>query len=274
MLKTSSCAVLPRRSNSSLHSYNWKLVASVQLESLRWWFMPITSSLSNLDIKTMMLFFPTSSLIHKVVSALFLLVTTWLLFIQSQSNSILDTQCRRHQTLFILGFHEIKNCSCLLICLCKFSVLQAQSGSKSWFCSLLVRKRSFERSKERSGKDFFLLKACLPVRESLPGRLKHEASAHENVMLYEKEKTVIWCSGFVLFSVPFDWQETSTHFNYIWPFYNMTKLSNRCLLWVWTAWTYDREANNDLGEFHSSCFHTDLVTLYQTPVQVLYSFGK
>lgn len=56
---------------------------------------------------------------------------------------------------------------------------------------------------------------------------------------------LVLCSFyFFFFSVPFDWQETSTHFNYIWPFYNMTKLSNRCLLWVWAAWTYDREANN------------------------------
>lgn len=56
------------------------------------------------------------------------------------------------------------------------------------------------------------------------------------------------------FSLPFDWQETITHFNYIWPFYNMTKLSNRCLLWVQTAWTYDKEANNNLGKFRPSCF--------------------
>lgn len=35
--------------------------------------------------------------------------------------------------------------------------------------------------------------------ESLPSRLKREASTHENVILYEKEKTVIWGSGFLLF---------------------------------------------------------------------------
>lgn len=84
--------------------------------------------------------------------------------------------------------------------------------------------------------------------------VKSVASAHENMILSEKAKTVIRCSGFVLFFSSFDWQETITHLTYIWPFYNMTKLSNRCLLWVQTAWTYDREANNNLREFHPSCF--------------------
>lgn len=92
-------------------------------------------------------------------------------------------------------------------------------------------------------------------------------------LLWERENwDLVFWFGALFFPGSFDWQEMSTYFNYIWPFYNMTKLSNRCLLWVREAWTYDREANNNSKEFCPSCFLQYLVTQYQMPVWVLYSF--
>lgn len=128
-------------------------------------------------------------------------VSTWRLLVWSQSNSTLDAQRQGHQTLFSLGSDELKNSSCPLICLCKCNVLQAQSGIKSWLWVLLVWKQNTFWGPKRDLARFvclFLLKACLPMGEFLPSRLKPEASAQENVILYEKEKPVI-CSGFMLF---------------------------------------------------------------------------
>lgn len=107
---------------------------------------------------------------------------------------------------------------------------------------------------KRSGKAFSLLTGCLPMGESLPRLWSRWLQLMKIWSFLKKQK--LWSGVLALcsFSAPFDWQETITHLTYIWPFYNMTKLSNRCLLWVQTAWTYDREANNNLREFHPSCF--------------------
>lgn len=47
------------------------------------------------------------------------------------------------------------------------------------------------------GFGYFLLQVCLPRGKPLPSRLKHEARACENMILYEK--TVIRRSGVVFF---------------------------------------------------------------------------
>lgn len=126
---------------------------------------------------------------------------------------------------------------------------------------------------KRDLQGFIAAKTCLPV--CLWSSLKNESSAHENVILYEKEKTVIWWSGLELF-----FQVLLTGKK------RVQILITSGLFTTWLSCPTDVCFESEQHEhmtgrqtiiprsFIPLAFHTDLVTRYQTPVWVLYSLER